>query len=508
MVMLPIFGVSSSVDASVLRQELHAWMKEPHSFALCALLRGFYKIQRLSESEWNSPGFSLPCILVRTNNTMTAIPLLETSSDNPAYTVEGKPDNGLEKKAREIVASTVERLEQDLFALNRAIHLHPETCYEEIFAHATLTDFLETQGFHTQRHAYGLDTSFSAECGLGGRLVIFCAEYDALPGIGHGCGHNLIATASVAAFVSAATALMAAGVAGRVRILGTPAEEGGGGKVKLIQAGAFSEDVSAAIMCHALPLHQIKAGWSGTAGFRTMASRRFHVEFHGRNAHAGSQPWGGINALDAAVGAYSAVSMLRQHIRPFERIQGIIEDGGQVPNVIPDYSRMAWGLRSSSVREVDALYERVKSCMDGAATASGCTVQFTPMAPYMELRVNHTLCKEYISEMELMGEKILLQDDEPSCAGTDMGNVSHIVPGFHGIFGIPTPLGVPVHHRSFADAAATTQAHDATLRSAKAMAMLAFKVLTNLETAANINFDFVQGQNPELEVAVFDSFID
>ena len=284
---------------------------------------------------------------------------------------------GLEDEARSIVASVVCSINPNLLKLNHAIHSHPETCYEEVFAHKTLTDFIESHGFHVQRHAYGLDTAFAAEAGSGGRLVIICAEYDALPGIGHGCGHNLIATASITAFIGAAKALLSTGLAGRIRILGTPAEEGGGGKIKLIEAGAFSGDISAAIMCHALPLHQIDTGWSGIAGFRTMASRRFHVEFRGRNAHAGSQPWDGINALDAAVAAYSSISMLRQHIRPYERIQGVIEDGGKVPNIIPDYSRMAWGLRSNSIQEVHKLFERVESCIKGAADATRCTVDFT-----------------------------------------------------------------------------------------------------------------------------------
>lgn len=296
----------------------------------------------------------------------------------PANQVES--GKSLEQQAREIVAFAVNELNQKLFDINRAIHDHPETSYEEVFAHSTLTDFFESQGFQVQRHAYGLDTAFSAEAGSGGRLVIICAEYDALPDMGHGCGHNLIATSSSAAFVGAARALLTMGLAGRVRILGTPAEEGGAGKIRLLEAGAFAEDVSAAIMCHALPLHMYKDGWSGTAGFRSTASCRFKVEFRGRNAHAGSSPWDGVNALDGAVAAYGAVSMLRQQIKPYERMQGIIEEGGKVPNVIPDYTRMAWGLRTKSAKELDVLYGRVQACMEGAAKATGCHIDFTRYA--------------------------------------------------------------------------------------------------------------------------------
>lgn len=322
----------------------------------------------------------------RVNSPMMALITHERDERGEEQPNSNQPDL---TRARAIISSTIDSLNGPLRSLNQAIHSHPELGYEEVFAHDTIASFLSEHGFAVTRHAHGLSTSFSAEAGAGGRLVVFCAEYDALPGIGHGCGHNLIATASAAAFAGAARALLDLGVAGRVRILGTPAEEGGGGKAKLIEAGAFPPAaaetgeggggdgaVSAAIMSHALPLGQIKEGWAGTAGFRSTASRRLRVEFHGRNAHAGQEPWNGVNALDAAVGAYAAVSMLRQQIRPEERVQGVIEDGGKVPNIIPDYTRMAWAVRSPEVSSVDALFERVKNCCRASALASGCTVDF------------------------------------------------------------------------------------------------------------------------------------
>ncbi|KAI3391278.1 hypothetical protein diail_7637 [Diaporthe ilicicola] len=408
------------------------------------------------------------------------------------------------KRARAIISSTIDSLNDELLKLNQAIHSHPELGYDEVFAHDTITSFLSAHGFEVTRHAYELATSFTAEAGSDdGRLVVFCAEYDALPGIGHGCGHNLIATAAAAAFAGAARALLDLRLAGRVRILGTPAEEGGGGKAKLIEAGAFppaaeapmggegqGEGVSAAIMSHALPLGQIREGWAGTAGFRSTASRRLGAEFHGRNAHAGQEPWNGVNALDAAVGAYTAVSMMRQQIRPEERVQGVIEDGGKVPNVIPDYARMAWAVRSPDVSGVEALFDRVKNCCRASALASGCTVDFTEQPPYMELRVNPALCNSYIEEMQGLGQKVLFMDDKPSAAGTDMGNVSHVVPSFHGIFGIPTDPGVAVHSREFASAASTAEAHRIALQSAKGMAMLGLRVLAEAGFADRARKDF------------------
>ncbi|CAK7204772.1 hypothetical protein SEUCBS139899_007532 [Sporothrix eucalyptigena] len=395
--------------------------------------------------------------------------------------------------SRKVVTSTVHHLEKDLTKLSLDIHSHPELGYEEKYAHDTLSDFLEAQGFKVKRHAYDLETSFEAESGSGGRLIVFCAEYDALPGIGHGCGHNLIAMSSVSGFIATARALKESGKPGRVRILGTPAEEGGGGKVKLLEAGAFKDNVAAAMMVHAMPAHDIKSGYSGTAGFRTMASRRFRVSFHGVNAHAGAQPWAGRNALDAAVGAYATMSMLRQQIRPYERINSVIENGGVVPNIIPDYSCMAWGVRSRNGEEVDALYDRVKQCIDGGALASGCKAEYEPAIPYMDLKVNDALCKVYIDEMGRIGEKILMRDAEQSAAGTDMGNVSHEIPSFHGVFGIPTAPAVPPHHRDFAKASEQPEAQTAAIKASRGMAMMAIQVLLCPGLADKVKESFDNG---------------
>lgn len=284
------------------------------------------------------------------------------------------PDNLT--KAREVVSTTIDELNDKLRELNRTIHDHPETAYQEVFAHQTLTDFLRSQGFNVTPHAHGLDTSFQAEIGSNGRLIVYCVEYDALPNIGHACGHNLIATSSVAAFIGAAKTVLKLGIAGRVRILGTPAEEGGGGKAKLIDAGAFKDDIAAAIMAHPTPSHAYKDGYTGIAGFRSIASHKLRIEFRGKSAHAAGEPWNGINALDAAVAAYNAISMLRQQIQPDERIHGVIEDGGTVPNVITEYTRMNWNIRSPTVQRADALLVRVKDCFEAAAKATGCTLTY------------------------------------------------------------------------------------------------------------------------------------
>lgn len=279
-----------------------------------------------------------------------------------------------------IIASTLDSLDPAFQEVNLSIHSHPELAYQEVFAHDKLTDFLEHNGFQVKRHAWGLDTAFEATFGSGGRQVVFCAEYDALPGIGHGCGHNLIATSSLAAFVSAARALQVTKLPGRLHILGTPAEEGGGGKIKLLEAGAFDppQDIAAALMSHPTTSGPSSDGlvYDGIAGTRSIAAYKTKVIFKGRASHAGAEPWNGINALDAAVAAYVNVSMLRQQIRPDERVHGVFEDGGTVPNIIPQYTRMNWCIRSPTLARCRDLVKRVHACFEAGAAAANCQVEY------------------------------------------------------------------------------------------------------------------------------------
>lgn len=288
------------------------------------------------------------------------------------------------EQVRQLVNSHLDELSPQLRTVNQAVHDNPELAYKEFQAHDTITTFLEKLGFDVKRKTWGLDTSFEATIGSGGRQVVVCCEYDALPDIGHGCGHNLIATSSLAAFLGAAHALSKLGVPGRLRILGTPAEEGGGGKAKLIDAGAFSpvEDIAASIMAHPISVNRINSSGegnlSGIAALDLIASYKFRVEFRGVTAHAAGEPWNGVNALDAAVAAYNNVSLLRQQIHPDERIHGVIEVGGTVPNVIPDYTRMNWYVRSPTSKRGAVLVERVKACIDAAGAATACKINYIP----------------------------------------------------------------------------------------------------------------------------------
>ncbi|TDZ15337.1 Peptidase M20 domain-containing protein 2 [Colletotrichum orbiculare MAFF 240422] len=401
------------------------------------------------------------------------------------------------EKARGIINSHLDGLDSSLHAdINRTLHANPETAYKEFFAHETITTYLEKQGFTVKRHTYGLDTSFEADMGSGGRQVVVCAEYDALPDIGHACGHNLIATSSMAAFLGAAEALRELGIPGRLRILGTPAEEGGGGKAKLIDAGAFDPpgDIAAAVMAHPTAAHQGGSGdgSAGLAGFKLIASHKFRVEFRGRTAHAAGEPWKGLNALDAAVAAYSNVALLRQQIQPDERIHGVIEVGGTVPNVITDYTRMNWNVRSPTIDRADALLKRTKACLEAGAAATGCDFNYIVAPTYMNLRANDTLCRAYVEDMAAIGQTIRLHQAKPFNASTDMGNVSHLVPSFHGAFVVPTSPDVAGHNPKFAAAAGTDEAHSAAMKCAKGMAMLAIRVLADDAIATGARRDFAK----------------
>jgi amidohydrolase len=281
------------------------------------------------------------------------------------------------EKLFEASHSAIDQADAQLRQLNAKIHDNPELCYKEFLAVKNISAFLRDQGFEVEDKTYGLDTSFVCNFGTGSPLVVLCVEYDALPGIGHACGHNLIATSSIAAFLGAVAAAKTGNLTGTIRLLGTPAEEGGGGKCKLIDAGAFRDPTpAAAIMAHPVTAHQFSNGYTGLAGLKFIASHKFRVEYRGKSAHAGGEPWNGVNALDAAVSCYNSVSMLRQGMRPDERVHGVIEEGGTVPNVVTEYTRMNWYVRSPDMGRADELLRKVKLCCEAAAVATRCEVNY------------------------------------------------------------------------------------------------------------------------------------
>lgn len=395
--------------------------------------------------------------------------------------------------AQNSIDTAISQLEPQILAVNRTIYDNPELCYEEVVAHNTIVALLQSLGHKVTEHAYAINTSFEAvfEQGTGGREVVFNAEYDALPGIGHACGHNLIAISGIVAYSALCAALKASpDVAGRVRLLGTPAEEGGAGKVKLLEAGAY-KGADVCLMAH--PSSSTTHGdlqYTGTAGCATIARTAVVADFTGKPAHAGGNPWDGINALDALVSAYTSVAMLRQQIRPEQRIHACILDAPKVGNVIPPHTRMQFATRSPTYSGARSLQDRVIKCLQGAAAATGCTVAYEEELPYLDTRLNDTINARYVANMARYGECIRQTATEPMSASTDMGNVTYAIPGLHAFFGIPCPDDVSGHHPSFTAASGTPEAFQSALRCGKGLALTGWDCMVDDKVMEQAKADF------------------
>jgi amidohydrolase len=347
-----------------------------------------------------------------------------------------------------------------LLDASHRIHAHPELGFEEHHAHEVLTDLLEASGLSVTRGAYDLPTAFEAVAGTGGPRIAVLCEYDALPGIGHACGHNVIGTAGAGAGIAAAA--VAEELGGTVVVLGTPAEEGGGGKVFLAERGAF-DDVDAALMVHPAGLD--------LARFGAIAIQQLEVTYHGKAAHAAAAPQAGRNALDAAVLGYVNVAALRQHIRPDERIHGIFTEAGEAPNVVPARAAATWYVRSPTVRGLQKLKARVLACLEAGAEASGCSMEHRWLDPaYADMVDNEPMIELYRENLARTGRTLVDPSSLQGIVGsTDMGNISHIVPSIHPMIAVSPPT-VAIHTSDFVRFAGAAEGDRAVLDGARAMA--------------------------------------
>ena len=364
-------------------------------------------------------------------------------------------------------ASTIDASSQELYELSSEIWRNPELGFKEYKAHELLTSFLEKKGFAVECSFTGIKTAFRATFGSGRPNVCVICEYDALPGIGHACGHNLIAEAGVAAGLGLKAALESSDTPkGCVTVLGTPAEEGGGGKVYLIQNGAF-EDVDIAMMVHPGPATFVAP--------RILARYQLSVTFTGKASHAAGFPWEGVNALDAAVLAYNSISVLRQQMKPSWRVHGIFTNGGIKPNIIPEKSSLLFYIRAPNVTELETLVAKVKACFEAAAKATGCEVAIEqPAPPYLDIISNPPFLKSYTENLKSLGVEYEYARDLGS---SDIGNVSYLVPAIHPFYTVGS--GKEVNHtHEFTQVSNTPEAHSATLTAAKAMAHTCIDVLT------------------------------
>src|SRR5687767_5466490 len=340
------------------------------------------------------------------------------------------------------LGEAVAAIVSDALELSHRVHATPEIAFEERRAAAWTAELLERHGFDVTAPVGGLETAFVARWkgDRPGPVIAYAGEYDALPEVGHGCGHNLMCSSSAGAAV-AASRMLGRDFGGEIRFIGTPAEEAGNGKVHLIRAGVF-EDVDICL--------QIHPSDSNSAEVLALAVTEVGVTFRGKLAHASGDPWLGKNALDAIVLLYTMVSQWRQHLKPGERVHGIITHGGAAPNIVPDLTSGRWYLRTPVDEDLDAMIERFGTMAEAAAQATGCTaeLQMDPMNRCRTMVNNPTLLEIWRRHLADVG----IADDpiDPNAGSTDMANVSHEVPTIHPYLAIG-PRGMPGHSREFAE---------------------------------------------------------
>ncbi|MGI5526495.1 M20 family metallopeptidase [Streptomyces syringium] len=349
---------------------------------------------------------------------------------------------------------------ESLLALSRRIHAHPETAFSEHRAAAWCAELLREHGFDVTAPAYGLDTAFSATFGSGPVTVAVACEYDALPGLGHACGHNLIAAAGLGAALGLAPFADELGLT--VRVLGTPAEERGAGKALLLEAGAF-DGVDAAMMVHPCPFD--------VAEFRSFALGTLSVAYTGKAAHPSLNPHEGRNAADALTVAQVALGLLRQQLPPHWKVHGVTTAAGTAPNAIPDRATAEYEIRASAAEDLRELRERVEACFRAGALATGCEVELTrPEPDYLDFRTDAELIALWRDNARALGRPEPQQRDAFAC--TDMGNVSHVVPSIHPVLDITGGSCGP-HEAEFVAAAVSPMGERALLDGAIGMAWTA-----------------------------------
>jgi len=384
-------------------------------------------------------------------------------------------------KLKVTVADAVDAQSSGLIELSLMIHDNPEVAYEEVKASAWLSEYLEEHGFEVERGVCQLPTAFMARYGSGKPRIALLAEYDALPGIGHGCGHNIIGTAAAGAGVAARKAVDAVG--GSVMVIGTPAEESYGGKVAMAEGGAF-EDVDAAMLVHP---HGVDM-----ASMQALALMRLEVEFFGKAVHAAGFPERGINALEAMILSFNAINSLRQHISERARIHGIITHGGDAPNVVPAYSAGTFLVRAEWEFELDELKEKVLHCFEAASVATGARLEYRWASHYAPLKCNSALAELYSRNMETLGRSVL-PPMRRGLGSSDMGNVSVLVPTIHPMVAI-APLDVMAHSPEFAEAAASEAGNRGLLDGAKAMAMTVVDLIARPDVMQMVKEEFDTGK--------------
>lgn len=378
------------------------------------------------------------------------------------------------------VAEAIETLAPALVALSHEIHTLAEVKFEEHRSAAALIDFLREQGFQTEIGVTGLSTAFVSRAGEGGPRLCLVAEYDALPGLGHGCGHNLIGPVSVGAAAAAVQTLTKANIPARIEVVGAPAEEGGGGKVRLVEAGIF-DGYDAVMMLH--PYH------TSMRDHGTLAMASLTAIYRGRAAHASAQPQEGINALEAAIQAYVAINGLRQHLPPDTRVHGIIREGGQAPNVVPDRSVLEFLVRAPDSTTLALLKKRVIACFEAAGLATGCQCEVNVELEYQARVPNEHLQDLLAAHLATFGFDLGPLAPGDGRGSSDMGDVSQVVPTVQPYFAIcksPTTW----HSTDVVRAAVSERADVALVQVSKALAATCVELASSPQLLEEIKAEF------------------
>ncbi len=362
------------------------------------------------------------------------------------------------EKLKTTVMKVVDARREELVELSLRIHQNPELGFQEIKASGWLTSYLEANGFTVERGICQLPTAFRGSYGSRKPAIALLAEYDALPQVGHACGHNIIAAAAVGAAVASRDAIDQAG--GSIVVIGTPAEELHGGKVTMAERGAF-EELDAAMIVHPSVVDM--------ASIQALACIGLEVEFRGKAAHAAAFPQEGVNALEAMILAFNGINSLRQHIRERARLHGIITQGGEAPNIVPAYTAGSFLVRAEDEAYLDELKEKVLNCFKAASLATGARLEYKWAAYYAPLKTNPALAEVFAKNMEVLGRNLWAKV-ERGLGSSDAGNVSVLVPTIHPMVAI-APLDVISHSPEFAEAAASEEGNRGLLDGAKALAM-------------------------------------
>ena len=376
-------------------------------------------------------------------------------------------------KLKDTAQREVDRAAEALVELSHLVHAHPELCFEEELSSRYVAEALDGAGLTVETGVCDLPTAFVATAGSGPLTLAICAEYDALPGIGHACGHNIIASAAVGAGLALAPIADDLGIT--VKVVGTPAEEGGGGKIMLLERGAF-DGVHAAMMVHPAPFD------FDTTEAVCLAVSHLHVRYHGKSAHASGFPEDGINAADALTVAQVSIGLLRQHLHRSTRVHGIVTDGGDAPNVVPQRAGGEWLVRATTLERLGQLEPRVRACFEAGALATGCSVEVTPKGPpYSEFRHDEAMGALYSANTEVLGRahRVVPKAVAERFAGsTDMANVSLALPAIHPMIGLDC-FPASNHQPEFTAACVTPTADQAVRDGALAMAWTCIDVATD-----------------------------